>query len=173
MYKYRLNLFYRKNIMSFIIREGQIDDMPSVMKLIHELAVFEKLPNEVELTTEDLSRDGFSDQPKFKTFVAVENDTIIGATLFYERYSTWKGRIFHLEDLIVTKEKRGTGVGMALYKAVLQHAFDHKAKRVSWDVLSWNSPAKDFYKSTGADILEDWQVVHMTEYNLSAFLTKK
>lgn len=159
--------------MSFIIREGQIADMQSVMKLIHELAVFEKLPKEVELTEKDLIRDGFSDSPKFKTFVAIENGVIIGATLFYERYSTWKGRIFHLEDLIVTQDKRGLGVGMALYKAVLKYAYEHKAKRVSWDVLSWNTPAIEFYKSTGADILEDWQVVHMTEKNLTNFIESK
>lgn len=159
--------------MSFIIREGQIADMQSVMKLIHELAIFEKLPEEVELTKKDLISDGFSDSPKFKTFVAIENDVIIGATLFYERYSTWKGRIFHLEDLIVTQDKRGLGVGMALYKAVLKYAYEQKAKRVSWDVLSWNTPAIEFYKSTGADILEDWQVVHMTEKNLTNFIESK
>jgi predicted N-acetyltransferase YhbS len=156
--------------MSFIIREGQKQDMNSVFDLIVELAVFEKLPNEVEITVEDLIRDGFSEDPKFKTVVAVENDKIIGTALFYERYSTWKGRVLHLEDLIVTKSKRGSGAGIALYKAVLKHGFDFGAKRVVWDVLSWNKNAIDFYKNTGATVLDDWQVVHMREKALKNFI---
>jgi len=108
--------------------------------------------------------------PKFKTFVAEENGIIIGVTLFYERYSTWKGRIIHLEDLIVTEEKRGVGAGIALYKSVLKYAYDLGAKRVVWDVLSWNKNAIDFYKRTGATVLEDWQVVHMREQGLKKFI---
>ena len=156
--------------MSFIIREGQKEDMKNVMQLIEELALFEKLPNEVEITEEDLLKDGFSENPKFKTFVAEENNEIIGTALFYERYSTWKGRIIHLEDLIVTEQKRGFGVGIALYKSVLKYAYDLGAKRVVWDVLSWNKNAIDFYKSTGATILDDWQVVHMRENALKNFI---
>ncbi len=156
--------------MSFIIREGQKEDMKNVIRLINELALFEKLPNEVEITEEDLLKDGFSENPKFKTFVAEENNEIIGTALFYERYSTWKGRIIHLEDLIVTEQKRGFGVGIALYKSVLKHAYDLGAKRVVWDVLSWNKNAIDFYKSTGATILDDWQVVHMRENALKNFI---
>lgn len=156
--------------MSFIIREGQKEDMKNVMRLIEELALFEKLPNEVEITEEDLLNDGFSEHPKFKTFVAEQNNKIIGTALFYERYSTWKGRIIHLEDLIVTEQKRGSGVGMALYKSVLKYAYDLGAKRVVWDVLSWNKNAIDFYKSTGATVLDDWQVVHMRENALRNFI---
>lgn len=156
--------------MSFIIREGQKEDMNSVFELIVELAVFEKLPNEVEITVEDLIKDGFSEKPKFKTFVAIEEGKIIGTALFYERYSTWKGRVLHLEDLIVTNEKRGSGIGIALYKAVLKYAYDFGAKRVVWDVLDWNKNAIDFYKKTGATILDDWQVVHMREDGLKNFI---
>lgn len=156
--------------MSFIIRKGQKEDMPSVLELIVELAVFEKLPNEVEITVEDLEKDGFSEYPKFNIFVAEEDNIIIGAALFYERYSTWKGRVIHLEDLIVTHQKRGLGIGMALYKSVLKHGYDLGCKRIVWDVLDWNTPAKEFYKSTGATILEDWQVVHMREEALKSFI---
>ena len=143
------------------------------MRLIKELAAFEKLPNEVEISEADLIRDGFSEHPKFMTFVAEENNEIIGATLFYERYSTWKGRVIHLEDLIVTEQKRGFGVGMALYTAILKYAYDMGAKRVVWDVLDWNQNAIDFYKSTGANVLEDWQVVHMREDALKKFIETK
>jgi predicted N-acetyltransferase YhbS len=159
--------------MSFIIRKGQKEDMKKVMRLIKELAEFEKLPNEVEITEADLIKDGFSASPKFMTFVAEENNEIIGTTLFYERYSTWKGRVIHLEDLIVTEQKRGFGVGMALYTEILKYAYDLDAKRVVWDVLSWNKNAIDFYKSTGATLLDDWQVVHMREDALKKFIEKK
>lgn len=156
--------------MSFIVRKGQKEDMQSVLELIKELALFEKLPNEVEITVADIVRDGFSEVPKFRTFVAVEGETIIGVALFYERYSTWKGRVFHLEDLIVTRSKRGLGAGMALYRSVLKFAYDLGAKRVVWDVLDWNTDAIAFYESTGATILEDWAVVHMTRENLTTFI---
>ena len=156
--------------MSFIIREGQKEDMKNVLNLINELALFEKLPNEVEITVEDLIQDGFTDSPKFKVFVAENDEEIVGAALFYERYSTWKGRIIHLEDLIVTHKKRGLGIGIALYKAVLKHGYDLGCKRIVWDVLSWNKPAIDFYKSTGATLLDDWQVVHMREEGLKNFI---
>ncbi|MFN0728612.1 GNAT family N-acetyltransferase [Polaribacter gochangensis] len=159
--------------MSFIIRKGQKEDMKNVLRLIKELAEFEKLPNEVEVTEVDLIKDGFSESPKFMTFVAEENNEIIGTALFYERYSTWKGRVIHLEDLIVTEQKRGFGVGIALYTAILKYAYDLGAKRVVWDVLNWNKNAIDFYKSTGATVLDDWQVVHMREDALKKFIEKQ
>ena len=90
--------------------------------------------------------------------------------LFYERYSTWKGKAIHLEDFIVTASKRKLGVGKALYTKLMQYAFDHQYKRVAWEVLDCNKNAIDFYESTGAKILEGWQVVHMTEENLEKFI---
>ena len=90
--------------MSFIIRSGEKKDAQSILDLIIELAVFEKEPNAVKITVNDILQDGFSDNPKFKTFVAEEsNGKIIGMALFYERYSTWKGKAIHLEDLMVTE----------------------------------------------------------------------
>lgn len=157
--------------MSFVIRNGEAKDVKAILNLIKELAAFEKLPNEVEVTEDDLLRDGFSNHPKYKTFVAEEADgTIIGMALFYERYSTWKGRIIHLEDLMVTQSKRGIGAGKALYTEVLKYADEIGCKRVSWEVLDWNTSAIQFYKSTGATILEDWQVVQMNENSLKEFV---
>lgn len=91
--------------MSFIIRAGEQKDAQAILDLIVELAVFEKEPDAVEVTVEDIIKDGFSDSPKFKTFVAEEDNKIIGMALFYERYSTWKGKAIHLEDLMVTQSK--------------------------------------------------------------------
>ena len=157
--------------MSFIIRQGEKKDAQAILNLIKELAVFEKLPNEVEITTNDLIKDGFSSQPKFKTFVAQETDgTIRGMALFYERYSTWKGTAIHLEDLVVTETKRNIGAGKALYSEVLKYASKQQCKRVVWDVLDWNTNAINFYESTGAKVLEDWRVVHMNEQGLKNFI---
>ncbi|WP_431166907.1 GNAT family N-acetyltransferase [Tenacibaculum halocynthiae] len=157
--------------MSFIIRKGEAKDVKAILELIIELAVFEKLPNEVEVTEEELLNDGFSNNPKFKTFVAEEKDgSIIGMALFYERYSTWKGKTIHLEDLMVTQSKRGVGAGKALYTEVLRFAHDSGYKRVAWEVLDWNKNAINFYESTGAKILDGWQVVQMKENKLREFI---
>lgn len=159
--------------MSFSVRVGEKKDAQAILDLIVELAVFEKLPNEVEISADDLIKDGFSTNPKFKTFVAEEpNGTIIGMALFYERYSTWKGAAIHLEDLMVTESKRGIGAGKALYTAVLNYAHQNGCKRVAWDVLDWNVNAIKFYESTGAHVLNDWRVVHMNEQNLATFIEK-
>lgn len=154
------------------MREGKKSDMPAVLMLIQELAHFEKEENAVEIRVEDLERDGFGAQPLFKVFVAEKNDHIVGMALFYERYSTWKGRSIHLEDLIVKKECRGEGIGKALYTKVLSYAHGQQLKRVSWEVLDWNKVAVDFYLSTGAKILDGWQVVHMNENSLHEYVSK-
>lgn len=156
--------------MSFTIRRASENDMQAVLDLITELAVFEKEPNAVEVTVADLCNDGFGASPKFKIFVAEEASTIIGIAFVYERYSTWKGVTVHLEDLIVTQSKRKLGVGKALYTAVLTYAHTLGCKRVSWEVLDWNTNAIDFYESTGASILKGWYVVHMTQENLNQFV---
>ena len=98
-----------------IIRKGEKNDMPAVLDLIKELAIFEKEPNAVVVTFDDLVRDGFSDNPLFHTFIAEVDNEIIGMALYYYRYSTWKGKTIHLEDLIVKEKSRGTGAGYALY----------------------------------------------------------
>lgn len=156
--------------MSFIIRQGQKKDMQSVLNLITELAVFEKEPNAVEITVDDLIKDGFSENAQFKIFVAEQETKIIGIALFYERYSTWKGKTIHLEDLIVTKSKQKIGAGKALYTAVLKYALDNDYNRVAWEVIDWNTNAIDFYKSTGATYLNDWSVVQMSKENLVKFI---
>ncbi|WP_298884599.1 GNAT family N-acetyltransferase [uncultured Polaribacter sp.] len=156
--------------MDFIVRRGVEKDMQSVLALITELAVFEKEPNAVEITVEDLIKDGFSENPQFKIFVAEQDKNIIGIALFYERYSTWKGKTIHLEDLIVTKEKQKIGAGKALYTAVLKYAHDNNYNRVAWEVIDWNTNAIEFYKSTGATYLNDWSVVQMNKESLAKFI---
>ena len=152
------------------IRKGTPQDMPDVLALITELAVFEKEPDAVVISTEDLLRDGFSENPLFHTFVAEVNEEIIGVALYYYRFSTWKGKTIHLEDLIVKENNRGTGAGFALYSEIIKQGKKDNVRRIEWNVLDWNKPAIDFYEKSGAKVLTDWRVVHMDENGIEAFL---
>ena len=152
------------------IRKGTPQDMPDVLALINELAVFEKEPDAVVISTEDLVRDGFSENPLFHTFVAEVNEEIIGVALYYYRFSTWKGKTIHLEDLIVKENNRGTGAGFALYSEIIKQGKKDNVRRIEWNVLDWNKPAIDFYEKSGAKVLNDWRVVQMDENGMEAFL---
>lgn len=154
------------------IRKGTPNDMPDVLALITELAVFEKEPDAVVISTEDLVRDGFSENPLFHTFVAEVNEEIIGVALYYYRFSTWKGKTIHLEDLIVKENNRGTGAGFALYSEIIKQGKKDNVRRIEWNVLDWNTPAIEFYEKSGAKVLSDWRVVHMDENGIEAFLNK-
>ena len=153
-----------------IIREGKISDMATVLSLIQELANFEKEPDAVEVTIKDLEKDGFSEHPLFKTFVAEVANEVIGVALYYYRYSTWKGKTIHLEDLVVRENKRGTGAGFALYSEILKQGKKEGVKRVEWNVLDWNTNAIHFYEKSGAKILDDWKVVQMNEKGIATFV---
>jgi len=154
------------------IRKGEKKDMKSVLELIRELAVFEKEPEAVVVTVADLERDGFGDNPLFYTFVAEVENEIVGMALYYYRYSTWKGRTIHLEDLIVKEKMRGTGLGSALYTKIIEQGKADNVRRIEWNVLDWNTPAVEFYKKSGAKVLEDWNVVQMDEQGINEFLNK-
>ena len=149
--------------MNIKIRKATKNDMGQVLELIKELAVFEKEPNAVEVTVKDLQREGFGDAPLFTSFVAEIASEIIGIAIIYFRFSTWKGRTIHLEDLIVKEKMRGKGVGEALYTEVIKYGFDQGVKRIEWNVLDWNEGAIKFYERTGARIAKDWSVVQMDE----------
>lgn len=155
-----------------IIRKGQKEDMPAVLELIKELAIFEKEPDAVVVTVDDLVRDGFSNNPLFYTFIAEVEGQIIGMALYYYRFSTWKGKTIHLEDLIVKEKSRGTGAGYALYAEIMEQGKKDNVRRIEWNVLDWNTPAIDFYTKSGAKLLEDWRVVNMDEAGINAFLAK-
>ncbi len=154
-----------------IIRKATEKDMPYVLELIQELATFEKEPDAVVVTVADLVRDGFSEHPLFHCYVAEKENTIIGMALFYYRYSTWKGKTIHLEDLIVKADQRGTGVGFALYKEIIKQGKKDKVRRIEWNVLDWNTPAIDFYEKSGAKVLDDWRVVQMDENGIKNFIS--
>ncbi|WP_412986541.1 N-acetyltransferase family protein [Pontimicrobium sp. IMCC45349] len=158
--------------MSYKIRNAVANDMPQVLDLITELAVFEKEPNAVEVTIEQLQKDGFSNKPAFHCFVAEEGKTILGIALVYLRYSTWKGIVLHLEDLIVSQTQRGRGIGTALLDEVVKHGAALGVKRISWEVIDWNEPAIKFYEQKGANVMRDWDVVQLDEQGIKNYLSK-
>jgi GNAT superfamily N-acetyltransferase len=154
------------------IRKGNPEDMKSVLELIQELAIFEKEPDAVLITEEDLVRDGFGENPLFHVFVAEVEKEIVGIALYYYRYSTWKGKTIHLEDLIVKDKMRGSGLGFALYSEIMKQGKKDNVRRIEWNVLNWNTPAVHFYENSGAKVLEEWRVVQMDEKGINSFLAK-
>ncbi|CAN1557979.1 WecD Histone acetyltransferase HPA2 and related acetyltransferases [Flavobacteriaceae bacterium] len=155
------------------IRKGKKEDMQGVLALIQELAVFEKEPDAVLITEEDLVRDGFGENPLFQVFVAEVDKDIVGIALFYYRYSTWKGKTIHLEDLVVKDSMRGTGLGYALYSEIIKQAKKDNVRRIDWNVLDWNTGAVEFYKKSGANVLDEWRVVQMDEAEINYFVDNK
>lgn len=142
--------------MSFHIRPSIPADVAAMMQLIHELAVFEKAPNEVVANAETLLQSGFQEHPLFVAWVAEKDGLIVGMALCYIRYSTWKGPVLYLEDLIVTESFRSNGIGKALFEKCIAHAKHNNYRRMVWQVLDWNTPAIDFYKGYGAQIEDGW-----------------
>lgn len=159
--------------MEFTIRMAEKTDAASILGLIRELAIFEREPEAVVVTEKDIQIHGFGPTPLFHCIVAEKNHTVVGMALFYPRYSTWKGPTFHLEDLIVTEVHKGKGVGTALYQAFIAEAYEAGVNRIEWVVLDWNTPAVQFYKNSGAKVLEEWNTVQMDRDAMDAYLKKR
>ena len=155
------------------IRRGNTEDMKGVLALIQELAEFEKEPDAVLITAEDLVRDGFGTNPLFHVFVAEVEKEIVGIALYYYRYSTWKGKTIHLEDLVVKDSMRGTGLGYALYSEVIQQAQKDNVRRIEWTVLDWNTTAIDFYENSGAKVFDEWKIAQMDAAGIDYFVANK
>lgn len=130
--------------------------MPRVLALIQELAEFEREPDAVTNTLEMMRHDGFGPAPIFGFFVLESGADLLGLALFYTAYSTWKGRMLYLEDLVVTGAARRGGYGRLLFDAVVAEAQRTGAQRMKWQVLDWNEPAIAFYKKLGATIEGEW-----------------
>jgi len=155
------------------VRNGIKEDLPSVLALIKELAVYEKAPEAVTVTLEELQKDGFESNPLYNFFVAEADNEIIGLAFFYLKYSTWKGKAVYLEDLIVTEKYRRYGVGKILFDKIVQYCKENKAKRLEWQVLNWNQPAIDFYIKLDADLDDEWINGELTEEQIHHFSFNK
>ena len=159
--------------MDYHIREATQEDAAAILRLIQELAVFEKEPEAVIVTQKDIELHGFGSAPLFQCLVAELEDIVVGMALYYPRYSTWKGPTFHLEDLIVTEEHKGKGIGTALYHSFIEKAYASEVNRIEWVVLDWNTPAVEFYKNSGATVLEDWNTVQMDREAMADYRKRK
>jgi GNAT superfamily N-acetyltransferase len=138
------------------IRKGTKADLPAALELIKELALFEKAPQEVTNTLSMMEEDGFGENPIFGFILAEVDGAIIGMSLYYYRYSTWKGKRLYLEDLIVTESKRGLGIGKLLFEETIEIAKKTNCTGMMWQVLDWNEPAINFYKKYNAHFDGEW-----------------
>ena len=151
------------------IRKGIAADLPQVLQLIRELAIYEKAAGEVTVTVKDLETDGFGPNPVFYFFVAEADKKIVGLALYYLKYSTWKGKCIFLEDLIVTETFRKAGIGKKLFNEVVKTARDMNAARMEWQVLEWNEPAIGFYKTFDTCFDPEWVNCKLTADQLQNY----
>ncbi len=142
--------------MSAIIRIGVKSDLPRVLELIKELAVFENAPNEVEVSVDEMMNWGFGQDKIFDFFVLEKESVIVGIAVYYYKYSTWKGKCLFLEDIIVTESERKNGYGKLLFNEVVKVAKAKKVRRMEWQVLDWNKAAIEFYKKYQANLDGEW-----------------
>jgi len=139
------------------IRKGEAHDIDALHRLIRELAIYEKAEDKVETTPEIMLQDGFGKSPLFEFFVAeTEGREIVGIALFYFGYSTWRGKMMYLDDLVVTSSHRRKGIGYQLFDALIRYAKANEAKQLRWHVLDWNEPAIAFYEKLEATLDPEW-----------------
>ncbi|WP_409150142.1 GNAT family N-acetyltransferase [Sphingobacterium sp. BS-2] len=142
--------------MSLTIRNAVKADCPRLLELIKELALFENAPEEVTVSMQEFEDSGFGENPVWWAFVGEYEGKIIGMSLYYIRYSTWKGRRLYLEDIIITESMRGKGFGKDLLDHTIAYAKELGYSGMMWQVLDWNTPAIDFYKKYNTKFDEEW-----------------
>ena len=145
------------------LRIAERHDIPAMHSLVRELAIYEKAEEQHTVTVEQMAEDGFGPEPHFDAFVAEVDREVVGMAMYYPRYSTWKGRTLHLEDIVVRESMRGRGIGAMLFEAVLDKAAEWDAGRMEFEVLGWNDPAKRFYSRfeiTGDSGRELWKMTN-------------
>jgi len=148
--------------MNVTIRRANRADCPRLLQLIQELAEYEKAPGEVTVTLDHFEKSGFGENPVWWAFVAEADGIIIGFALYYVRYSTWKGERMYLEDIIVTNNWRGKGIGKLLMDRLIEEAKVRGWKAMMWQVLKWNEPAINFYKKYNSKFDGEWLNVGIT-----------
>ena len=155
-----------------IIRQGKKEDLKEVLCLIKELAEYENALSEVEITVQELERDGFGEKPYFGFLVAEKNSTIIGLSFYWIRYSTWKGKFLFLEDFVVTKKYRRKGIGAKLFEKTIDICKELDVNGMIWQVLDWNKPAINFYKKYDATISSKWLNGKLTKEQIDKMHTE-
>ena len=142
--------------MSIKIRRAEREDCARLLELVNELAVYERAPQEVTVTLDHFIESGFGTNPVWYGFVAEEDNVIKGFAVYYVRYSTWKGQRMYLEDILVTEQSRGMGIGKLLFDRLIEEAKEKKFNGIVWQVLDWNEPAINFYKKYNAKFDGEW-----------------
>src|SRR5438132_4000509 len=159
---------------NFEIRPARVEDVPIILELIRALATYERAPDEVTATEEQLLDVLFGEKPVAEVLLAFEGKSPVGFAIFFHNFSTWLGRPgLYLEDLFVKPEARGRGYGRALLVALARIARDRGCGRVEWAVLDWNEPAIKFYRSLGATPMEEWTVFRLTRDGITELATSK
>lgn len=138
------------------IRPAERDDCPRILELVHELAAYEKAPDEVTISSEHFADSGFGRNPVWWAFVAEDETQVVAFALYYIRFSTWKGQRIYLEDIVVTQSMRGKGIGKMLFDRLIEEGKARKFQGMNWQVLEWNEPAKNFYKKFNAELDPEW-----------------
>ena len=158
--------------MQIILRKAFKTDLPEVLAMIKELALYEKAPQEVTVTLGELELDGFGENPKFEITLACKEHEIIGMAFYFFSYSTWKGRCLYLEDIIVKEPYRGQKIGYMLFESVIARSKEYGARRMQWQVLDWNEPAINFYNKFGATLDPTWVNGKLTHEQIQNYKTK-
>jgi len=151
------------------IRKGTEADLEQVLNLVKELAVYEKAPDEVEVTIAEMQNWGFGKDKLFEFFIAEHQHKIVGIALYYYKYSTWKGKCLFLEDIIITESYRRFGLGSKLFNEVVLVGKQQQVRRMEWQVLDWNKPALDFYKKYNAHLDAEWINGKLTYQQLQSY----
>ncbi|MDI9320323.1 MAG: GNAT family N-acetyltransferase [Phycisphaerales bacterium] len=138
------------------IRRAQQEDCPAMLKLIRELALFEKAPEQVTVSLSHFEESGFGEKPIWWAFVAEDHHKIVGMALYYIRYSTWKGQRMYLEDIIITEAYRGKGLGSLMMERLFVEAKEKGFNGMIWQVLDWNESAIHFYQKYNPKFDAEW-----------------
>ena len=153
----------KKESHKFTIRSASVADVPVILQLIRDLAAYERAPNKVTATEEQLVDVLFGAKPAAEVLLAFEDETPVGFAVFFHNFSTWLGRPgLYLEDLFVKPEMRGKGYGRALLVDLAKIARERGCGRMEWAVLDWNDPAIQFYRKLGAEPMNEWTVFRLT-----------
>src|SRR5438105_13394098 len=152
-----------KQVTDFKIRPACLEDVPVILQLIHDLATYERAPDEVSATEQQLVDVLFGEKPAAEVLLAFEEKSPVGFAVYFFNFSTWLGRAgLYLEDLFIKPEKRGKGYGRALLVELAKIARDRGCGRMEWAVLDWNEPAIKFYRALGAKPMDEWTVFRLT-----------
>jgi GNAT superfamily N-acetyltransferase len=139
-----------------IIRFANAADVPAIHSLIRQLAIYEKAKNEHVCSQEELLADGFGKNPAFECLIAEVENQVVGIALFYQKYSTWKGKCIFLDDIVVDEKYRRMGIGEQLLLKLKSIALERKVRKLEWQVLDWNEPAINFYQKLEAELDSEW-----------------